>query len=71
MIVRRTVIISFFSQEDRALIDECRAGTIEYRQETLRRLELLLEYMVDEKERKRLSRLVRIIGEQGKEESRF
>lgn len=54
-------IIPFFSEEDRVLIDLCRIGTPDYREEVLRYLELLRECMVEEDEQSRLDRLLRVI----------
>jgi hypothetical protein len=55
-------IIQFFSEEDRVLIDLCRIGTPDYREEVLIYLELLRECMVEENEQNRLDRLSRVIG---------
>ena len=55
-------IIPFFNKEERALIDECRIGTSEHRLEILRHLEYLLECMVDEGEKDRLTCLIKVIG---------
>ena len=55
-------IIPFFSEEDRVLIDLCRIGTPDYREEVLTYLGFLRECMVDEDEQGRLDRLLRVIG---------
>jgi hypothetical protein len=61
-------VISFFNKEDRALIDKFRIGTPEYRQAVLRHLELLVACMVDEGEKVRLTRLIKVLGREAQTE---
>ena len=55
-------IIPFFSEEDRVLIDLCRISTPDYREGVLTYLGFLKECMVDEDEKNRIDRLLRVIG---------